>query len=454
MSLQPERPEADARMRFPFAPFVALIFVIHAFPAGAQRSSDLGIVNPQSFSPTIIAVAPFEAKGEARFSQALFSEVISNDLYLSGFFDAPRNTKFVAEAEAADRRAGKVQFGEWARLGAAYIVKGEYSVVGGNLSALFRVFSTTDGRYIAGKEFREGFGQGDARALAHRISNIIIKQLSGRPGAAHANIAFIAETGIQGGKIIKEVFIMDSDGHNPRQFTKDNNLAVAPSWGANGTEIYYTSYKNRNPDLYGVYLDGSQTWMVSRQNAFNLSASWSQTLGLIALTMSRDGNSEVYLMDRRGQNLRRLTMNKAIDASPSWSPDGKKIAFTSDRTGQPHLWVMNSNGSGPRQLTRRGDYNDGAAWSPAGDKIAFTGRVKGVFQIFTIDTDGSNMRQLTSEPTDCEDPSWSPSGFVLSYTSRRSGKKAVHLMFVDGRHLAQLTRGPNAHSAEWSPLLP
>ena len=71
-----------------------------------------------------------------------------------------------------------------------------------------------------------------------------------------------------------EIYIMDSDGNNPRRLTNNPVDDVDPAWSLDGKTIAFKS--------------------------------------------DRDGNSEIYVMDADGNNPRNLTNNPAHDRWPSW----------------------------------------------------------------------------------------------------------------------------------------
>lgn len=430
--------------------------LLAAAPAGLAAQERIGTVRAAAYETRPVAVPLFEVQGGQALQQDL-SEIVGNDLRLSGFFHLPTNSQFVNETHALDLKEGKVHYPEWRRVGVSYLVKGKYSIQGNRIEAEVRTYDIVSGVYMFGKKY-PGYDVANPRYLAHRISNDIIQRITGFPGASDTQLVFVRDVNNPRGRG-KEVFVMDADGHNIRQVTNDQNLAVTPTWGANGTEIYYTTYKDFNPDLAGIFLNGSHHWFVSRFPQLNISPDWNQRKGTIALTLGKDGNSEIYVMRRDGKgpdgkDPKRLTFNKSIDGSPSWSPNGDQMVFTSDRNGSPQLYIMDESGLNVRQLTRTGNYNDSGVWSPRGDLIAFASRINGVFQIFTISPTGENLQQLTNGPASNEDPAWSPNGWVLAYTSNVTGRKQIHTMFIDGRPIDRLTNGENCYSPDWSPMRP
>lgn len=427
--------------------FVSSIsFIKFNSSALAGDKINFGTITPMARELTIIAIPQFDAEPNSMiYKEDIFSPVIYKDLELSGYFLKPKNQKIVEENKKRDKTADKIDFLEWGRLGASFLLMGTYLTDSNNLEAEVILYDVASGKRIFGKRYKN-YQPAQYRTVAHKISDEIVHYITHTKGVANTKILFISNrTGS------KELWIMDADGYNQRQLTKDKSIAAAPCWGKNATEAYYTSYKEYNPDLCGIYLDGSKSWFISSFPGLNVSPSWSDKLERIALTLSRDGNSEIYTMDRNGKSLKRLTFNNSIDSSPCWSPQGNEIAFTSDRSGTPQLYMMNSEGFNVRRLTFQGSYNDGAAWSPKGDKIAFQARAEGFFNIFLMDLDGTNWVWLTAKNGNNEDPSWAPDGQHIVFTSNRSGKYQIYVMNIDGTGQTQLTTEGTNTSPSWSP---
>lgn len=394
-----------------------------------------------------IAIPDFTVQGTEKFDMPLLAEIVRRDLALSGFFEPPSNAAFAAQVMKLDQQSGQINFGEWKKIGVHYLVQGLYQLEGQALTAEVKVYDISAAEYIFGRRYPK-YTREAPRLLAHRISNDIIEHITGFDGVADTQLAYVRQLDPHGKT--KQITVMDADGYDSKTYTPKGELCATPAWGARGTEIYYTTYRDFNPDLAGVILRTGQWWWVSRYNGFNLSPVWSPKREQIALTLTKDGNSELYTIDRAGKGLRRLTRNRAIDSSPVWSPDGSRIAFTSDRNGSPQIYIMDVQSLEAERLTFHGRYNDGAAWSPDGDTIAYCSRINGKFQIFTIGVDGTDLRQLTDGNHNNEDPTWAPNSKVLAFTSDRSGSKHIYSMFMDGSNVQQLTQGPASHSPAWS----
>ncbi|MCL5270401.1 MAG: hypothetical protein M1457_07605 [bacterium] len=393
-----------------------------------------------------IATPPFRKTGVS-FQGEAFAPVIERDLLLSGFFAPPANEQFARETMALDARENKIHAEEWRRIGVSFIVAGNYEVKGNEILAEVRVMDTAGLNYVFGKSYSR-FALSEARTLAHTISNDIIERLTTTRGVANTQICFIRALDRYGKS--KQVCVMDADGGNPRAVTPQGELTTTPCWGAHGTEIYYTTYRDYNPDLAGFILKTGYSWWISRQPGLNLSPAWSETRQKVVLTLSKDGNSEIYVVNRDGSGLTRLTDNPQIDSSPAWSPDGRRIAYTSGAAGSPQIYIMDVETRQRRQLTHEGSYNDGPAWSPDGEHIAYTARVGGESQIAVIRADGSESRRLTSSGNN-EAPSWAPNGLLLAFSSDREGSRQIYTMFSDGTAVQRLTSGAPCATPDWGP---
>ena len=402
----------------------------------ASAAQSLGAVRPSNLVLPQFAISSFDgAPGVA--------EVIQGDMLLGDYASKPTNTSAVAAAADQDRRAGAVNLDGWVAAGVHYVLRGAMN--GGSAQA--ELYDIASKRRLFGKSY-SGFSAQQPRRLAHKISDDIVTALTNQPGIFSARICFLTDRGSG-----REVAVMDVDGAGQNVLTREGSIVATPCWGQNATEIYFTSYRDSNPDLYGVMMNGSK-FEVSKRPGLNTSPAWSHEAQRLAVCLSKDGNSEIYTMTRNGGGLARLTNTPDAETAPAWSPDGSQIAFTSDRQGSPQIFIMSANGGGVRPLTS-GGYFDSPAWSPDGKKVAFVAREKGEFNIYYVDLAGGAPVQLTRGQRDNEDPSWAPDSKHLTFCSNRSGNKEVYVMSIDSKIAHQVTRGAGkASSPNWSPLLP
>jgi len=396
-------------------------------------------VYTDTFQRMNLDLYPFKgtpANKDADVFASLITEVLSNDLWMSGFFKV--NLKYGTPATESNSNGAKT---------ALALLSGEFNMNGGRLSIRPNLIDGGSGSTIMRREYSGRYEE--HRAILHNIADDIVYNLTGESGIARTKVAYVT----QNREGIKEIAVMDYDGKNIKTITSDRSINISPAWSPDGHKICYTSYRDDNPNLYVVNLRTKTQIRLSGVQGLNSAPAWAPDGKTIALTLSKDGNAEIYLLDVDSKKLKRLTYTGAIDSSPSWSPSNREIAFTSDRSGSPQIYIMDRDGVNVRRLTFSGSYNDSPSWSPRGDRIAYVSRTQSGFDIYTIDVTGENVLRLTDSSGSNEDPSWSPNGFSLIFSSTRSGRKALYSMFWDGSDQKLLTSTGISYSPAWSPRL-
>ncbi len=368
------------------------------------------------------------------------ADALQFDMVLAGPFTV---TAPPASAAATGIRPGEFDFAPWRGAGVDLLIKSGYTVSGNSMTMEFRLYNITQGKEILAKRYSGR--PGDVRRIAHTFSDDVMEALTGLRGPFTGKIAFVST---RAGA--KAIFLMDYDGHNVQQLTKNRSINLNPDFSPNGREIIFTSYRLGNPDLFRRELFTGAEARVSSHRGINATGAWAPNGSRIALTLSKDGNSEIYTIGPDGKDARRLTNTAAIEVSPAWSPDGRQIVFVSDRFGKPQLFIMNADGTGVRRLTANGSYNVSPRWSPKGDQIVYS-RQEGGFQIYAINPDGSNDTRLTSNGSN-EHPRWSPDGRFITFSSTRDGAEGIYVMRADGSGQTRVSssRARDSHPT-WSP---
>ncbi len=389
-----------------------------------------------------IDLYPFQQRGagstDAGTSELLL-EVLSNDLWMSGYFHVNHKTGVPeSNGKVIDKTTQEAR-------GSIAQVSGWFEISDDNITVTPHVVDGASQRTIIKSAYQDKTGK--ERYVIHRIADDIVYNLTGERGIANTRIAYVTEQ--RNGA--KEIALIDYDGANKVVVTADKSINLSPAWSPDGTKICYTSFKDDNPNLYLYNLRTNTEYKLSGLKGLNAAAAWSPDGNTIALTLSKDGNAEIYLFDIDKKKFTRLTYNSAIDSSPTWSPSNRELAFTSDRSGSPQVYIMDTDGLSVRRLTYEGSYNDSPHWSPRGDKIAYVSRTASGFDIYTIDVTGENRMRLTDSSGSNEDPAWSANGFSIIFSSTRNGSKALYSMFWDGSDQKKLTSAGGSYLPAWSP---
>jgi len=274
----------------------------------------------------------------------------------------------------------------------------------------------------------------------------------------------------RGGVHDSEIYIMDPDGTDERQFTSARGHSWGPRIAPDGGEFFFSSVApgqhtihdasggsttgSGNHDVYVANIQGTAIDNMQAANLTNITAgftSWdngwaySPDSKQIAFTSDRDGNWEIYTMDTSGGNIKRLTENPAQDGWPWWTADGKHILFTSDRDGSWQIYIMNPDGSNVQELTHVANRtNLYPAVSPDGKKVVFSSQVTATNEgdIYIMNIDGSDLTRLTNTAALNNIPSFCPDSEHIVFESDRAGNTDIYMMNADGSDVKQLTTDP------------
>ena len=367
------------------------------------------------------AVQRFAADPGAQQSAAEIHVSVRESLEFSSLFAIVDEKAFLEPIRSPALESARTpRCQNWSQIGADVLVQGQVSSTADGIRAEFRLWDVGACRaLIRGKRFT-GRPQHAGR-LGKVIADEIVGALTGRPGVADTEFAFVSDRSGH-----KEIWVMDADGGNQRAATRNRSISSFPDWSPTGDTVVYTSYRYRNrPWLFVVARGTRSPGRILRDFSSDhrmYRGVWDPTGERLALVMSVNGASEIHVTSPEGQGLRNLTRNRAIEVSPSWSPDGGHLAFVSDRSGSPQIYVMASNGADVRRLTFDGNYNTSPAWSPDGRWIAYETRVKSQFDIWLIDPSGRSNGPLVRHRRSDEHPAWSPDGSKLAFTSTRRGR--------------------------------
>jgi len=228
----------------------------------------------------------------------------------------------------------------------------------------------------------------------------------------------------------EEIFVMRSDGTEPRRLTDDRVADAAPHWTDDGrvafTSCVWSGGEPPRCKLDVISTDGTGRETLTDDLGFAADAALSPDGTQVAFTRidPRTSRASVVVRELEGGGERRL----AAGGSPEWSPDGGRIVFLSDRDENgrclfhdcigfaEEIYVMDADGSGQERLTDDPADDVGASWTPDGAWIVF-GRIPdedGDYDIHAVRADGSCELQVTDEPEWELTPAWTGDTTALS----------------------------------------
>lgn len=278
------------------------------------------------------------------------------------------------------------------------------------------------------------------------VGLVVVLIVSGLLGTAKDASRIVFETWRTGNP---EVFVMDSDGSNPRNLTNHLGQDTNPTLSPDRSMVAFVSDRDGNEEIYVTEVkEGSSLRRLTNNTANDRDPTWSPDGARIAFASLRDGNWEIYVMDADGGNPQNVTFTpNEGELQPTWSPDGKSVAFI--RGSAVHdVFAVSGTGSGAAATLIVGD-GVTPSWSPDGKRIAFARTVppSNAAELFVVSLDGSQEVRLTSNAAGDFQPCWSPSGSHLVFTRRVTTPQGlsadVWIIAADGTGEKQLTSNPS-----------
>jgi len=181
-------------------------------------------------------------------------------------------------------------------------------------------------------------------------------------------IAFVsARHSADYGYVNSDIFVMNDDGSGQKNLTpEEGGLESEPDWSPDGRKIAFTSFRdfdalgNIQSEIYIMNDDGRNWVNVTRNDAIDGNPDWSPDGRKIAFASNRLGNSEIFAMNPDGSGVVNLSRSPdSNDWNPVYGPEGREIAFLSDRDGGQEIFIMGAGGLNQRKLV---DGFSAAAW--------------------------------------------------------------------------------------------
>jgi TolB protein len=430
-------------MRWLFSRLHRLLFV--ALPlmllvsSPAQAVLEINISGGQE-SGVPIAVVPFSGTAKAGVSG-----VIAADLARSGQFAPLKAAQMPGQPSTPDQ----VQFDQWRAGTAQYLVVGSTERQGSNLKVTFYLLNVANGQQMTGRVITAPAKA--SRTIAHRIADIVFKQITGIRGAFDTRIAYVTE--IDSGKKRRYTLeVADSDGADPQVVLNSDYPIMSPTWSPDGSRLAYVSFEGNRSAIWIQDLRTGKRYRLTRFKGINGAPSWSPRGDKIAVTLSKGGSPDIYVINLDTRSITQVTHNGAIDTEPAWFPDNQTLIYTSDRSGQPQIFEQKVGSGTARRLTFDTSYAAGGAVLPDGKTIAYIAGGQNGFRIAAQDLSSGTMRYISNGGSE-ERPSFSPNGVMLIYATHALGRSVLRISPAQGQGSQTLSyaRG-KVRDPAWGPF--
>lgn len=425
---------------------LALLALLSVFASLGARAQLVIEITQGVDDPTPIAIVPFAWDGAGTAPEDL-AQVVQEDFERSGqFAPVPR-----ADMLGFPSREEELFYRDWRAIQSEYVLIGRVTGQGDRLAVRYELYDVLRQARIAEGDL--AMPVGEARMLAHRVSDAVYEKLTGIPGAFATRLIYVSVTRNPTGKDYFRLTLADSDGARPIVLLESRDPIMSPSWSPDGTQVAYVSFETGRPAIFRQVLATGEREQLTNFRGLNSSPAWSPDGNTLAMVLSKDGSPDIYLMDMATRRLTQVTRHYAIDTEPSWMPDGGSFLFTSDRGGRPQIYRYDLRTGLTERVTFEGNYNARARVAQDGRNVVLVHQRAGEFQIAIHDLVTGRLQVLTNTDLD-ESPSIAPNGSMVLYATKFGDRGILSAVSVDGGVKFRLpARSGDVREPAWSPYL-
>lgn len=187
---------------------------------------------------------------------------------------------------------------------------------------------------------------------------------------------------------VAAICLMDADGSNKVRFDFETSVR-SPEFSPDGSRIAYVTdgpgtVANPLDEVFLMDRDGTDRVQVTRNTTSETAITWSPSgdeIAFVTYNTSR-ANGDLHVVNVATGAERLIAAN--VEGRPhfrglatayvDWSPDGRHILFlrTHDEDDSVDLFLVDPKGVAEKQLTNEfGEHDVGPSWSPDGKRIVF-----------------------------------------------------------------------------------
>ena len=453
-------------------PYFFLLFFFLSPPAFSKIYINIGA--PGQVKKSLIARAPFQWQGESPLNSKMkavkgrMEQRLDSNLNFSSYFKLLDKEAFLEDLSKKEPHPSSLSpngfdWDSWKSISADFLLIPQYYLnEKGQLVLEVYFYNVNSRKSVFVKRYTSSLE--GAESLMDKLSNHIVKSLSGRDGIFKTKIVAVKSFP---GKT-KELVVMDWQGKKEKRLSYHESIVMSPVWLKKGDQVIYSAFvynkrlKKPTTALFRYTFKTNRLELLSIKAEENFGSDvFPNGKKLLVSTNLGDGLMDIFEFNLKKKTFKALTegLRGVISVEPSIHEKTGEIAFSSDRGGKTMIYVMDRNGKNIRQVSFAGHHNSKPDWHPFKKEIVFSGLSKGKMDLFLISSEGKNLKRLTSlkkrgRRANSESPSFSPDGRYVVFSSDLNGKHDLFIMNLGDLSVYKITSGSaNYTSPKWSPYL-
>jgi len=232
-----------------------------------------------------------------------------------------------------------------------------------------------------------------------------------------------------------DIYLTDREGNEHVKLIEN---AVAPKWSADGEEILFTRFGDKNAGIYKYNFKSKNIDKLIGAEGTPSSANWSGDGRYIYFVAMVEGERKVHRMKADGSHLENLNLSAQMDSSPQLSADGKQLIWGLNRHGDADVFSYDPIQGQEVNLTPNSDFNRHPDVNLINGDLLVSSKRDGNGEIYRLRV-GQSPLKLTHNPNDDSGARYSPDGQTIAFSSNRDGVYNVYIMDKNGQGIKRLT---------------
>jgi len=345
--------------------------------------------------------------------------VVRRDLQLSGEYELLPGP---AESLLAD---AEVDLEGWKKQSAEAVLRLSGKATGDGKVALEVTAWLTESPEEPVVKERVEVEPGQVRVESHRLADGILKALTGTEGGFSSELTFVFGRGKA-----RRVYVIDSDGHDPRAVSPPEQLAIAPTFGPNH-RLYWAASVDRGP--FKLYQAGQTEPLQLFPRGSVYGIAFSRGEDQVAVSIARGAGIKLF----KGPDLERLevAVDNDLAMHPAWSPNGR-LAYVGDTRWGTRVFIDQ------RPVSPSGLMASAPVFCrhPSGVRALFTIGFGKAMDVVSTGENGGGLVRLTRGGTS-RHPACSPDGRLVAFFSLGGLPEGpgLYLMRIDGSRAKRIS---------------
>ncbi|MHA2101319.1 MAG: S9 family peptidase [Candidatus Kariarchaeaceae archaeon] len=152
----------------------------------------------------------------------------------------------------------------------------------------------------------------------------------------------------EGGNEIFQLYLLPTEGGNPKRLTDTDQRTIAIDWHPRGKEIARSYVSMIAPGIEIINLETGEASPLKEPSPLAVDLHYSPDGKWLALTNMKKFyvNSEIMIINRKDPSdvIVYNISNNSMEGIPTWSPDGKKLAFSTNASGWGQVVIQEFQG--------------------------------------------------------------------------------------------------------------